>query len=209
MILRQAGRLTGMLMAMSTLVLGLGGCIDASMDVEVTGAGTARATMTQVMTRSVYDMIQSTIEKPDKGASPSIAASFCKHGTLALSDKAATCTLVQQGPIASTSFGSPKGDPMMTVEAIGGGRVRVSFSTPGMMDDLASGEEKMDAETRAMLQSFFDGHTITLRVTGGTILETNMDLAKDGLSAARDIAFVDLINGTADLPAELYAVVQK
>ena len=47
---------------------------------------------------------------------------------------------------------------------------------------------------------------ITIRVKGKEVLDTNMD-RKDG-AAEKVIPFLDLINGTTDLPAELYATVR-
>ena len=59
-----------------------------------------------------------------------------------------------------------------------------------------------------MMKQMFDGHYVTLRITGRQISESNMTINGDKTAAEMKIAFLDLINGTAKLPDELYAVVQ-
>ena len=66
----------------------------------------------------------------------------------------------------------------------------------------------MDAETRKMVEAFFTGHAITVRFAGAEVTETNMTRTADGKAAEQVIDFLALINGTADLPEELYAVVR-
>ena len=58
-----------------------------------------------------------------------------------------------------------------------------------------------------MLTAFFEGHFITMKVGGKKVTDTNMTLSADSTSAETKIAFLDLINGTAELPEEFYAVV--
>jgi hypothetical protein len=58
------------------------------------------------------------------------------------------------------------------------------------------------------MQAFFTGHALTFRVRGNDIVETNMTEASDGKSAETVVPFIDIINGTANLPDELYAVVK-
>jgi hypothetical protein len=74
------------------------------------------------------------------------------------------------------------------------------------MAEEVSGEEELDAETRQMMEAFFSGHTITIQVSGREVVETNMDVV-DG-KAQKVVPILDLINGTAELPDELYAVVR-
>jgi hypothetical protein len=58
------------------------------------------------------------------------------------------------------------------------------------------------------MAAYFDGHFLTLRISGGEITDSNMTIAADKQSAEDKIAFTDLINGTAKFPDELYAVVK-
>jgi hypothetical protein len=58
-----------------------------------------------------------------------------------------------------------------------------------------------------MLQQMFEGRYLTLRFGGSEVIETNMDDAGGGY-AEKKMSFLDLINGTIELPEELYAVVR-
>jgi hypothetical protein len=57
------------------------------------------------------------------------------------------------------------------------------------------------------MKQMFDGHFVTIRISGKSISDTNMTLNADKTAAEIKIPFLDLINGTAKLPDELYAVV--
>jgi hypothetical protein len=59
-----------------------------------------------------------------------------------------------------------------------------------------------------MLVAMFQGHTLTLTVGGGEIVETNMDLQPRAASAEKKLDFLDLLNGAPNLPKEYYAVVK-
>ena len=57
-----------------------------------------------------------------------------------------------------------------------------------------------------MMKTYFEGHTITIRIKGKKVLETNMTKVGDN-AAETVIQFTDLLDGKADLPDELFAVV--
>jgi hypothetical protein len=59
-----------------------------------------------------------------------------------------------------------------------------------------------------MVDAFFTGHNITVRFAGKEVVETNMTLSADKTAAEQILPFVDIINGTTDLPDELYAIVR-
>jgi hypothetical protein len=74
-----------------------------------------------------------------------------------------------------------------------------------MMTDL-SGD---DPETAAMMKQLFEGRFLTIRFGGSQIVESNMERAPDsGQYVETKISFIELMDGTAKLPAELYAVVR-
>ncbi len=90
------------------------------------------------------------------------------------------------------------------------GVVRATFSTAEMQGDLAEstgGTEELDEETKAMMTAAFEGHSITLKISGKRIVESNMTISADGTSAEQIIPLTDLMNGNAELPDELFAVV--
>jgi hypothetical protein len=120
-------------------------------------------------------------------------------------DGSATCVLTEEGPFASLSMGNQ--NKTITFTPAGDGLVRVALPTAEIKGDLGI-DEAMDAQTRQMVEAFFKGHAITLHFSGLDVTDTNMTLASDKKSAEAVIGFLDLIEGTADLPDEIYAVVR-
>ncbi|ODT48266.1 hypothetical protein [Devosia sp. 63-57] len=193
--------LFGKLASVAAIALGVSACVDVNIDVAVTSTTTARATMTQVMTADLYAMV-----KMGEESGESSEAGFCDEGTLTENaDGTATCTMVEEGPFDSLDMGS--GESGMSFTDIGNGLVRVALPTVAMKKELGADEE-MDEETKQMVLAFFEGHSITLTISGAEVTDTNMTRAADGKSASQVIPMLDLINGTVDLPDELFAVVR-
>jgi hypothetical protein len=135
-------------------------------------------------------------------------ADFCAEGTLTENPNgSATCVLVEEGPFAELTMGNDTKDESVQFASAGPGLVRVSLSTASMKADLGA-EEDLDAGTKQMVEAFFTGHNITVRFAGKEVVDTNMTLSDDKTSAEKILPFVDIINGTADLPDELYAIVR-
>ena len=182
------------------LTAGLAGCMDVTMEIDVLTETTGKATTTSVMGADIYAMMKSgaASENADEG--------FCKEEGATLTENAdgsATCVLVAEGPFAELNAEEGKDDGAK-FEVVSPGVVKVSFSTEDMKGEL--GTEGQDEETKAMMVQFFEGHAITIRIKGKEILDTNM--TKTGNSAEIVIPFLDLINGTVELPPELYATVK-
>jgi hypothetical protein len=198
--LNWAGRLAG------TLVLagGLAGCIDAKVDVHVTSMTTAKAVMTQVMAPEFYEMV-----KTNEGQASADAPAddeFCATGELSENkDGSATCVLAEEGPFADLSMGHER--QTITFTPAGPGLVRVALPTDDMKSEIGV-DDTIDEETRQMIEAFFKDHAITLHFSGLEVTDTNMVLAADHKSAEEVIPFVGLIDGTATLPDEFYAVVR-
>ena len=183
------------------LALMLTACMDVSMTVDIKSEAEAEATMVTAMKRDMYDlmMAQSTEDDDD----------FCADGKLVEKPDVMECTVIESGPFAELEFDSDDGESP-SIEAIGGGQVRVSFPTGDLAESLAEDTGAAeDIQIQAMIASMFEGHAITMTVTGGPIVDTNMQIAADGMSASYEIPFVDLFGSDLDLPAELYAIVQK
>jgi len=203
------GKLAGAL----ALTVALAGCIDAKVEVDVTSETTAKAIVTQTMGPEIYPMIKAAQAEAgeDAGDDPAAAAAsdFCSDGTLTENaDGGATCTIEKEGAFADLVFDEEGEDQGVNFSSAGPGLVRVSFPTSEITKDLGNDEE-MDAQTKAMMTSMFEGHSFTLKIGGGEITDTNMTLAGDRQSAEKVIPFLDIINGTVELPEELYAVVKK
>ena len=191
------GKLAGGLV----LALGLSGCVDVDIDVALTSASTARATMTQTMSADIYAMAKMGEESAEGDE-----AGFCEEGDLVENaDGSATCSIVEEGAFADLDLGQDDGGMRFT--DAGPGLVRIALPTADMTSDLGIDDE-MDEETRQMVLAFFEGHNITVSFSGAEVTETNMTRAGDGRSASQVISMLDLINGTLELPEELFAVVR-
>ena len=192
-------RLAGVL----ALTMGLAGCMDVTMEIDVQTETTGKATTTSVMGADIYAMMKS-----GAGSEGSDSEGFCKEKGATLTENAdgsATCVLIVEGAFADLNGAEAKDDGAK-FEVVSPGVVKVSFTTEDMKGEL--GTEGQDEETKAMMQQFFEGHSITIRIKGKEVLDTNMTKAGDGKSAEIVIPFLDLINGTVELPPELYATVK-
>ncbi|MCP8883142.1 hypothetical protein NIM87_06500 [Devosia sp. XJ19-1] len=191
----------GKLAATTLLAAGLAGCIDVNIDVAITSPTTAKATMTQVMNADVYGMVKMSAE--GEGAQED---GFCAEGTLnENADGSATCVIVEEGNFADLDLGQDEGG--MTFTEAGPGLVRVALPTADIQAELGA-EDDMDEETRQMVEAFFEGRTMTIAISGAEVVDTNMTRTADGKRAEQVIPLLDLINGAANLPAEIYAVVR-
>ena len=196
MSLKLFGKVAGIL----ALTVGLGGCMDVTMEIDVLTETTGKATTTSVMGADIYSMV-----KAGAGSESSESEGFCEEEGATLTENAdgsATCVLVVEGPFDKLKDG--EGDDGAKFEVVSPGVVKVSFSTEDMKGEL--GTEDQDAQTKAMMQQFFEGHSITIRIKGREVIDTNM--TRSGNAAEIVIPFMDLINGTANLPPELYATVK-
>jgi hypothetical protein len=192
------GRIAGVV----ALTMGLAACVDMTEEIQITSETTAKATMTMVMGADIYAMMKSADtanQKPDD--------KFCgKEGEKLTenSDGSATCVATSEGTFADLKF--DEGDSKPTFTVVSPGVVRASFPTKDMAGDL--GKDNSDPQTAAMMKQMFEGHFITIRISGKAINESNMTISADKTSAEIKIPFLDLIEGKANLPEELYAVVQ-
>jgi len=215
-----APKVLGRIAGIVALTAALAGCMDVTGEIEVTSETTGKATSIITMGAEFYPMIKQMQEAAKAGgddASMKSEDNFCKEEGDVLvenADGSATCTSVKEGALADIMTGQgPNSDAKVTV--VSPGVVRVAFSTEEMSSQLASGPggaegaagSAEDEQTKAMLAAYFKGHNATLRIKGKKVIDTNMTLGDDGTSAEVVIPFTDLLNGTTDLPKELYAVV--
>jgi molybdopterin-binding protein len=192
------GRIAGVVV----LTMGLAACVDMTEEVAVTSDTTAKATMTMVMGADIYAMMKSAPSKNEQGEQDK----FCgKDGeTLAENaDGSATCTSISEGTFDQLKF--DEGDSKAVFATVSPGVIRVSFPTKGMAGEL--GKDNSDPQTAAMMKQMFEGHFVTLRISGKQITDSNLTISDDKASAEIKIPFLDLIGGTAKLPEEIYAVV--
>lgn len=190
------GKIAGVL----ALSIGLAGCVDMTQDIFITSDTTATATVTTTMSADIYPMIKA-------GAAGEDAEPFCAEEGSTLTENAdgsATCVMVSEGAFADLKFDEDDSSSKPTFTTNPDGTVRVAVQTEGMIGDLGA---EQDEQTKAMLQQMFQDRFLTLRFGGSEVVETNMDDVGDGY-AEKKMPFLDLINGTIELPEELYAVVR-
>lgn len=175
----------------------LAGCVDVTMELEVLDESNGIGRTSIVMDRQFYDMAQ------QQGGDD-----FCDedNGVLTLSDSASTCIVTINGGFDELFEANDDGSPVPTAVSAGPGLVRVAYPTGSMSDEFADTED--DPSSKAMLEQFFEGHTIILKVSGAQIVESNMEISADGKSASFTIPFLGLINGDFELPTETYAIVK-
>jgi hypothetical protein len=203
-------KIIGQLAGVLVLSIGLAGCIDVTMDVEVLNDTTGKTTTTMVMGADFYAMAKAGMAAPPAEGQTPANDGFCQEEGAVLTENAdgsATCTMTTEGPLADLlkdNGGADQNDARF--EVVSPGVVKVSFPTADMLGD-GMGTEAQDEQTKAMMAALFEGKTITIRVRGKQITESNMAISPDRTSAEMVIPFLDLINGTANLPAELTATV--
>ena len=189
------GRIAGAL----ALAMGLAGCIDMTNDIYVTSPTTAKATITSTMSADIYAMVKAG---GNQGDDP-----FCKGEGETLTENAdgsGTCVVVSEGDFTELKFDDAGSKPTIVSQA--DGTVRIGIPTKDMMGDLGADE---DPQTAEMLKQMFEGRFLTIRFGGREIVESNMDAAPDSNQYVEiKIPFVELMNGTAVLPEELYAVIR-
>jgi hypothetical protein len=197
--LKTLGRVTGVVVLTGMLA----GCIDMTAEIDVESETTGTATTTMTMGAEFYPMIKQMAEAAPEGQADD---GFCVEEGDVLTENAdgsATCVSVTTGEFAALSGADgPSEDASFTV--VSPGVVRVAFATENMSSQVTEGQ---DEETAQMMKAYLDGHNVTIRIKGNKVIETNMTLSGDGKAAEIVIPFLGLIDGTANLPKELFAVV--
>ena len=181
------------------MTIGLAGCIDMTNDIYVTSSTTAKATVTSTMGADIYAMVKAG---GNQGDDP-----FCQGEGETLTeneDGSGTCVAISEGEFASLKFDDAGSKP--TIVTQDDGTVRIGIPTKGMMGDIGS---ETDAQTQAMMKQMFEGRFLTIRFGGAAIVDSNMEAAPDSDEYVEiKIPFLSLLDGTAELPEELYAVIQ-
>lgn len=185
----------------AVLTLGLAACMDVNMDLEILSETEGRATMTTSVSNDIYAMIE---QQGEEGGDE-----FCPDGEVVAGDATTECIVISEGKFDELDLGEDADGPV--IEAVGNGQVRVSLPMSELNEEVAQGmgggEE--DPEMTAMIATMFEGHAITINVSGGEIVDTNMEINDAGTAASYRIPFEGLMQGTLDVPDEIYAVVQK
>ena len=191
------GRMAGAIL----LTASLAGCLDMTEEISITSETTAKATMTMTMGADVYSMMKSA-----DAAATKDSEKFCSKEGEALTENAdgsATCVSSTEGNFDTLNFDEGGSKPVFT--SAGPGLVKVSVPTKDMMGDMG---KETDPQTAAMMKQMFDNHFLTIRISGVEVTDTNMTLSDDKTAAEIKVPFTGLLDGSAKLPDELYAVVK-
>lgn len=149
----------------------------------------------------------SIIVPPEPAPFYLVSDSFCTQGGRMLErvDGGATCMDSSEGAFADIHLGALEDQVTFTPED--DGTVRIALSTAQLAEAVARHPE-LTAESAVITAAMFKDRRLTLKFSGDAVTETNMRLAKDEKSASQSILINDLLSGTAELPAEFYAVVR-
>lgn len=202
MTLKTISRLAGI----ALLSAGLAGCMDVTAEIDVLSETTGKTTTTMTVGAEFYPMIKQMAEAGGEGTDASDA--FCKEAGDVLTDNAdgsGTCTSIKEGDLATLTADDdgPNSDTSFTV--VSPGVVRVAFKTNEMTSQITEGGGE-DPQAAAMMKTYFEGHTATIRIKGKRITDTNMTKVGDN-AAEVVLSFTELLDGTATLPEEYFAVV--
>lgn len=180
-------------------VAGAAGCVDATVEVDVASTTDGTLRITQVIDEATYEMLKS-------GSEAGEAEEFCAEGELSLGSGSATCVISETGSFAKLSV-DEDGEEALRITTAGPGLVRIAIPLDQLKGEVGAAEA--DPETMNMIADMFEGATLTLKIGGGEIAETNMDLAGNRRSAEKILPFDALLRGSLDLPEEYFAVVRK
>jgi hypothetical protein len=184
------------------LALALAGCFDMTMELEVLDDASARTTTIQTMPAEIYSLIASLPPAQTGGQG------FCTDGKGALvtnPDGSATCTETTTGSFAELEAADRQDS--FDIAAVSPGTVRLTFRNRSVTDEI-EGQVGADPQVRALVLPMFEGRNMTVRVLGRQLIDTNMTPTADGRGAELVIPFTDLIEGTLDVPDEIFAVVR-
>ena len=196
------GRLAGVL----AITAGLAACVDVEAEIEVLSETRGKTTTTMTMSGEIYPMLK------EMAASGGDKTDFCTDEGDVLTENAdgsATCLSVKEGDLAKLTKGEDGDNDDTSFTVVSPGVVRVTFKTGDLTSDITKGSDGASeaemAQGMAMIRPYFADRTIKIRVKGKRIVESNMNVS--GNTAETTLQWIDLLDGKADVPAEIYAVV--
>lgn len=185
------------------VALSLSACMDVGVDVEILSDTEATATLVTSLDRDMYEVMASQNETlPEEER-------FCFGGEIIDEGDTIDCVVTQTGAFADLKFGEE--DISVTITPLGNGQVRVSLPMEQVAEKVEGdgSDTAEDIEMKAMMTSMFEGKFFSIAFHGGKVIDTNMLIDEEEGFAYFAIEFSELFAGDADLPIELYAVIQK
>lgn len=205
-------RLAGVL----ALTIGLAGCIDVEMDIEIKSDTTAKGVMTMAITAEAQAAVDAMLkglaeqmgaDPKDMMAGQSLSLKDnCEDGVGSETpDGGSKCVVEKEGTFAELAELGDGGGPKF--ETLADGKVKVTLPVE---DINASGNEAGMGEMVAdpSMEALFTNHFITFRVRGLEIVESNMEISADKKSAEFKIPTIEMMRGKVELEEDLYAIVR-
>jgi len=169
------------------LALPLAACFDAELSLDFPGEDRAEATMVMIASPDFYALATSTGE------------AFCEGEESMREDGRHLCTETKGGTIDEV-MNDPDVGTGLVIERRDGGLLYVAIDLGDLTDDIAPAEEDGGDEMIAMMREAFEGHSITLNISGAEIIETNGTVSADGTTATYGIPLAIALDGGGDLP---------
>lgn len=177
-------------------ILPLAACFDAEMSLKFPDDNTAEATMVMTAGADFYQMATANGDP------------FCDGGVEAeLADGSHSCTETFSGTI-DEAMNNPDIGEGMTIEKRDGGQIYVAWELSTLTEDIVPPDQEGSDEMKDMLIAAFEGHAITLKVSGAKIIETNGEVSEDGKTVTFRIPLEATLKGGPELPKSFEALVQ-
>ena len=177
---------------------GLAGCFDIKFDVSVLDTDKASVTISTTLPREMVNLAD-----VEAGTSE-----FCnKESELVENETTYTCIETHEGSFADVFEAGDPNEPQPTIAVVGPRQVKVSFPA-GSLKETMNQQSGGDAQAVEMMKQMFTGHAITISIGGGKIIDTNMTRNDAGDTAEYVLPFDALVDGTTEIPDEVFAVVQ-
>jgi len=176
-------------------VVPLAACFDAELSINFPDEDRAEATMVIVASPEFYAMATTGEE------------SFCEGEETMNEAGDHVCTETVSGTIDEV-VNNPDIGEGMTIERRVGGLIYVAFDLGELTEEISPPEEDGTEEMIEMMRAAFEGHAITLNLSGEEVLETNGTISEDGTTATYEIPLSITLDGSAELPESFNALIR-
>lgn len=194
----------GKLLAVPALALGLAGCFDADVDIELLSANSAHVTAVQTMTAEAFAAL--AVQRGAADAANPALAWFCEDGDLTTAPNGdALCTYETRGRFRQ--FVVDDVDTGLTFRRLASDLVRVDIPVAAIARQF-EGAPLPGRQSQAMFAALFRNKTIGLKIGGGLIIASNLTIAEDEMSASIRLKFTDVLARSPSIPEAYYAVVR-
>jgi hypothetical protein len=194
----------GKLLAAPALALGLAGCFDANVDIDILSANSAHVTAVQTMNAETFAALAVQHGAAD-AANPPLTW-FCADGDLNTAPNGdALCTYETRGRFRQ--FVVDDVDTGLSFKRLAADLVRVDIPVAAITAQFET-EPLPGQQSNAMFAALFRNKTIALKISGGLIVASNLAIAEDEMSASIKLKFTDVLARNPAIPDAYFAVVR-